>query len=72
MIKIIKEGKIPKPKKYIYKEKCSVCGCEFEFEIEDCIAIERRINGFMTVDCPCCKNHIPTKGVNHREVEENE
>ena len=72
MIKILKEGKIPKPKKYIYIEICNNCGCEFEFEKEDCIAIERRIDGMMTINCPCCDCHIISKGNNRKEVEEDE
>lgn len=72
MIKIIKEGQVPKPKKYIYKETCGECKCEFEFEIEDCISIEKRIDGIMTIDCPCCNKHLISRGKNRREVQNNE
>lgn len=54
MIKILKEGKIPKPTKVIYKTTCKHCGCEFEFEVDDCKKIERTPGGDMTVECPYC------------------
>ena len=58
MIKILKDGSIPKPKRIIYRATCKYCKCEFEFETEDCIYAEKCINGNMVVDCPCCKNHV--------------
>ena len=71
MIKILKEGVIPKPKRIIYKATCNYCGCEFEFETEDCLFIERRLNGNIVIDCPCCEKHINYKHENleYREEE---
>lgn len=75
MIKIVKEGVVPKPKRIIYKTTCNYCKCEFEFEAEDCLIIEKRINGnvFAVVDCPCCNKHVNCKreSLSFREVEEN-
>ena len=61
MIKILKEGEIPKPKKYIYKISCYFCNCEFEFELDDCLNAERYPGGYITVECPCCCHHISRK-----------
>lgn len=53
MIKIIKDGKKPKPKRIIYKVTCPHCGCIFEFEVSD-LTIEKTPNGRRTIACPCC------------------
>lgn len=72
MIKILKEGKLPnKNIKRIYKTTCSNCSCEFEFEKEDCIAVERRLDGNMTVECPYCHTKITQAFFKYREVLEN-
>lgn len=54
MIRILKQGKTPAPTKIIYITSCPKCDCEFEFELEDCKAIERCLNGKLALDCPCC------------------
>lgn len=56
MIKIIKNGDIPKKYKTIYKTECENCGCEFEFELEDCSRVAR--NGEIVIECPCCKKEL--------------
>lgn len=61
MIKILKEGVVPKPKRLIYKATCNYCGCEFEFETEDCLNAERHPDGYITVECPCCCHHVSRK-----------
>lgn len=72
MIKILKEGKIPVKTKDIFEKKCSRCGCEFEFEMEDCDYISKSINNrSYSIACPFCKitlsgNHI--YDLEHREV----
>jgi len=58
MIKILKEGNLPKNKKIIYRKDCNNCGCQFEFELEDCLSIERCLDGKITIQCPCCKQLI--------------
>ena len=73
MIKILKEGEIPEPKKYIYKISCYFCNCEFEFELEDCLDVERCPNGHVTVECPCCHKHIAKRRgeLESMEIEKN-
>lgn len=73
MIKILKEGTHPKPKRIIYKTECQYCHCEFEFETEDCLFVEKRMNGNVVVDCPCCNKHVNRKhdSLSFREAEEN-
>jgi len=68
MIKILKEGKIPKPTKLIYKITCPNCKCKFEFENEDCI-IGKGIFGTMTVKCPCCHTEMTQRHFDNRIVE---
>ena len=72
MIKILKYGVVPKPKRIIYKTTCNYCKCEFEFEANDCLFLERGINGNIVVDCPCCNNHVNCKreSLSFREIEE--
>lgn len=72
MIKIIKNGRIPKPTKRIYEATCEYCGCKFEFEIEDIKSQERRLDGCITVECPCCRKDITQALFKYRlqEVEE--
>ena len=74
MIKIIKQGKKPKQTKAIYKTTCSVCGCEFEFELEDCDKLEKSLNGNLYLYCPCCGEAICNKrdSFECREVEVDE
>ena len=75
MIKILKEGEITKITKFIYlaieSNKCSKCGCEFEFEAEDAFYIEKTIYGKIGIKCPCCENnmYIPKISLRHREEE---
>lgn len=54
MIKILKEGQKPKLQKMIHKTTCEICNCEFEFTLDECLSIEKRINGDVTIKCPCC------------------
>lgn len=59
MIKIIKNGLIPTKKiKTIFivsdGDKCPKCGCEFEFELEDCEKVELSKYGIISVKCPFC------------------
>ena len=61
MVKITKEGKLPTEQKILYNAKCDICGCEFEFELEDFAKIEKRINGNYTVVCPQCGHEIQAK-----------
>lgn len=80
MIKILKEGIVPKKYKTIFKTYCENCCCEFEFEIEDCESVERSLTGNLTIKCPCCNNVIIRNKLSSllnatltsREVEEDE
>lgn len=55
MRRIIKPGKdLNKKEHLIYTTTCPICGCVYEFEDEDCIRIERCLNGRVTVVCPHC------------------
>lgn len=59
MIKILKEGKVPVKTKCIFKQKCNRCGCEFEFEVEDCNFIGKNINARVySITCPLCRFSI--------------
>ena len=58
MIRIIKQGKKPIKKKIIYSTTCNECGCKFEFEVEDCKAMDRTPNGRVFIVCPCCEKEI--------------
>ena len=65
MIKIIKEGKI---ENYKFKKTCSVCGCEFEYELKDlqkdydysmCLATYPPQYSYSRyVNCPCCGERV--------------
>ena len=76
MIKIIKDGSLSKSTKIIYKATCPFCDCVFEFEPEDIKTQERRLNGFITVECPYCHEDISQHNFKYRleeiEVEDNE
>lgn len=61
MIKIIKEGKVPKNYKTIFNAKCEKCNCEFEFEYDDFTRIEKRFDGNYYIKCPCCNHEITGK-----------
>ena len=59
MIKIIKKGKESKKVKTVFLDSCIYCGCEFEFELEDCIqekiqTKEKPEEIFFWINCPCC------------------
>lgn len=54
MIRILKQGKTPAPTKVIYTTSCPKCNCKFEFEVEDCRAVERCWDGKLFLECPCC------------------
>ena len=56
MIKIIKDGVVPKKTKTIYTIVCDTCGCEFECEGEDFICLEKGLHMYRSIQCPCCKN----------------
>jgi len=58
MIKILKDGVIPKITKVMYKATCQNCGCVFVFENGDIKSQERCINGRITVECPYCHKDI--------------
>ncbi len=58
MIKILKDGKPIKTCEIIYSTVCDKCGCEFEFEVEDFVWMERRINGACAIRCPHCTYEI--------------
>lgn len=59
MIKILKEGKKPIKTKTIFREECYQCGCEFEFEIEDCEYTDNNIDKrFYSIKCPTCNHSI--------------
>lgn len=64
MIKILKEGKKPKLPKMIYRTSCKLCDCEFEFTLNECLSIEKRIDGYMIIKCPCCSNAIKCSRLN--------
>lgn len=71
MIKILKEGKKPIKNKIVYSTTCSWCGCKFEFEGEDCKAMDRTPNGRVLIICPCCGNAISKRSndLDYKEVE---
>lgn len=71
MIKILKDGVIPKQKKLIFKTTCKNCDCEFEFELEDCSRVEKSLNGHITVGCPCCYARV-IRARNELEAREEE
>lgn len=54
MIKILKEGQLPKRTKSIYKITCKYCGCEFECEAKDFYRLERCLFGKAEIYCPTC------------------
>lgn len=58
MIKILKPGIERIKEKAIYRTYCNYCSCEFEFEEEDIIKKERRIDGNIYVKCPCCGKEL--------------
>ena len=60
MIKILKDGVIPKQFKTIFKATCKHCNCEFEFEEDDCknyLESTELNHGALIVNCPCCKSN---------------
>lgn len=74
MIRIIKDGKIPKKQKPIYTIECQYCGCVFECESSDLLFMSRGLDCTFVVRCPCCNimiedntNSIETR---YEEVEE--
>ncbi|MBR4377980.1 MAG: hypothetical protein IKP50_03790 [Bacilli bacterium] len=69
MIKIIKDGAMPKKTKIVFKETCDECGCEFEFELEDFVSRERRLDGYGTILCPCCNKIIKKKIEQYEQIE---
>lgn len=61
-IKIIKEGK---RKIAVYKETCTLCDCEFEYNFEDVdLAFKDGNENFFRITCPCCKKVINTAKTN--------
>lgn len=48
-MKILKEGKLPST-----KDRCLVCGCEFEFDRTDVVDSD----GFYLIKCPTCRDDI--------------
>lgn len=68
MIKIIKNGELPKKKmKWIYTVTCRNCGCVFECSSKD---LDWRNRGFFDsakytvggIKCPYCKEEIVVSG----------
>ena len=65
MIKVIKEGKV---ENYKFKKTCSVCGCEFEYELRDlykdydnsrCLtSYPPQYSYCRYVNCPCCGERV--------------
>lgn len=51
MIKIIKQGNKNRKTKNIYEHECIMCGCIFEYEIED---TEGGLLREVSIRCPCC------------------
>ena len=49
MKKIIKQGNLT------FTKICSICGCEFEYEVEDITN--------NAVECPCCKSQLTHKEI---------
>lgn len=68
MIKILKAGKIPVKKNYIYKIKCNNCGCVFECSENDFTRTKEMTKSWQpyhsgifclkTIECPCCKTKM--------------
>lgn len=54
MINILRPGNFEPETEIVYTTTCPVCRCEFEFTLKDCIIIEKRPNGNISVKCPCC------------------
>lgn len=57
--------------KIIYKSACLYCGCEFEFELEECYSVEKCLDGNVKIQCPNCGVVIKAKRNNlaYRTVE---
>ena len=72
MINILREGLKDKKTKTIYTALCNNCQCLFEFEHEDIKSQEKRIDGNIEIDCPCCNKTIkqPLSHFLSREVED--
>lgn len=58
MIVIKKPGKKPKKYKTIYEIECTKCGCVFECEDSDFTSIERKLDGKVSIKCPCCGEEL--------------
>ncbi len=59
MIRILKEGKKFPKTVVLFKKKCLLCKCEFEFETEDCEYVERSMyRKAYEIKCPCCGLHM--------------
>lgn len=61
MINVIKHGVKPEDQRLIYIYECSKCGCEFEFELEDCLYVEKRLDGCVGFKCPECNEMFNIK-----------
>ena len=73
MIKIIKEGKLPKKYFTKYEITCPYCKTVFECDKEDITYIIGPY-GIHVVDCPFCKNKINLRSCNYKtyEIEQKE
>lgn len=57
MKEIIRPGNIQRKTKTIYFLTCPTCGCVFKCGIEDFEYLERKIDGYGSIECPDC--HTP-------------
>jgi len=60
MFKILKEGKLTKTT-VIYKDKCKICGCEFEFDDDYITKRDKSFNPDLVYKCPYCGAEITKK-----------
>ena len=67
-VEIIKEGKLPGEKKYLFK--CSRCGCEFRTMQKYCTIdvgqFQQEMN--FTYNCPCCGKICVGDPANDRQL----
>jgi len=61
MINVIKHGVKPEDQRLIYIYECPSCGCKFEFELEDCIYVEKCLDGRVGFKCPECNKSFDVK-----------
>jgi len=70
-MKIIKQGVIPSPKKFVVRFECINCECVYETEEDECSRkVERRITGIALYSHRCPKCNTDNLGVLRRVEEE--